>query len=478
MQVELRETISVQRSIDDCFRYVQDFSSIEQWDPGVYRAKKVTPGPVREGSDFDLLLNIAGKHVPMRYTLTHMERNARLQLRGANDTLEALDTLHFRELEGGATEIEYHAVLTLRSLPQSLKPLMMPSLKRLGKKAAAGLQAALTVPTKAAATPLKTTLKDRLILPALCSFTERGYLTMRNKGLSQFMDGKTVVLTGPTSGLGLAAACELSRLGAQLVLVGRGESRLQTTKQTILDFSGAKADTIKLYEAELSLMAEVHRVARRIRASHPTIDVLINNAGVLPLDREETAEGNELTLAVNLLAPAALTLALRKPLESARGRVINVASGGMYLSGLKLDDLQYRRGEFDGSRAYARAKRALVAMTEHLALYWRPHGVDFYAMHPGWAATPGVAKSLPRFNDSLSAHLRDARMGADTMVWLASAAEVAGQTGKLWFDRQQHGTSVLPGTAVSAYEALLLQRRIEDLIAGTVQPISAEVAYT
>lgn len=99
-------------------------------------------------------------------------------------------------------------------------------------------------------------------------------------------------------------------------------------------------------------------------------------------------------------------------------------------------------------------------------------------MHPGWAATPGVAKSLPRFNDSLSAHLRDAHMGADTMVWLASAAEVAGQTGKLWFDRQQHGASVLPGTAVSAYEALLLQRRIEDLIAGTVQPISVEVAYT
>ncbi|MBN48260.1 MAG: hypothetical protein CMN85_01880 [Spongiibacteraceae bacterium] len=477
MQVELRETITVQRSIDDCFRYVRDFSSIEQWDPGVYRARKVTPGPVREGSDFDLLLNVAGKHVAMRYTLNHSEHNARLQLSGTNDTLAALDTLTFRECEGGATEIEYHAVLTLRSFPQSLKPLMMPSLIRLGKKAVAGLQTALTIPAKASATSLKTTLKDRLLLPALCGFTERGYLNMPNKGLSQFMDGKTVVLTGPTGGLGLAAACELSRLGATLVLIGRGESRLQAAKETILDFSGAAAHSIQLYEAELSLMAEVDRVARRIRAAHSTIDVLINNAGVLPAEREETAEGNELTLAVNLLAPAALAIALRSSLERAQGRVINVASGGMYLAGLKLDDLQYRQGEFDGSRAYARAKRALVAMTEHMALYWRPHNVDFYAMHPGWAATPGVAKSLPRFNDRLSTYLRDAHMGADTMVWLASAAEVAGQTGKFWFDRQQHRTSVLPGTEVSAYQALLLQRQVEGLIAGTAHTVSGDIAY-
>ena len=466
LQVELRETITVQRRIEDCFRYIRDFSTIEQWDPGVYRASKVTLGPVREGSEFDLLLNVAGKHVPMRYTLNRIEPNALLQLTGSNDTLEALDTLYFTALENGETRIEYQALLTLRRVPQQLKPFMMPSLNRLGKKAVAGLQRALSVPAKAAGSPLKNRLKDRLLLPAVFDFTRRGYLNMPNKALSQFMDGKTVVLTGPTAGLGLAAACELSRLGARLLLVGRDQRRLQEASKVITDFSGAAPDTVERYEVELSVMAEVERVARRIQADHPKIDVLINNAGVLPAGREETSEGNELTLAVNLLAPAALTMALRDTLERAQGRVINVASGGMYLAGLKLEDLQYRQGKFDGTRAYARAKRALVAMTEHMALYWRPYKVDFYVMHPGWAATPGVTKSLPRFNDSLSAHLRDARMGADTMVWLASAAEVAGQTGKFWFDRQQHTTSVLPGTAVSAHQSLLLQRQIEQMLAG------------
>ncbi|MFT5574783.1 MAG: dehydrogenase/reductase SDR family protein 12 [Bermanella sp.] len=466
MQVELRESITVQRSIEDCFRYVQDFSTIEQWDPGVYRSVKLTKGKVGAGSEFDLLLHVAGKHVAMRYTLDRVEKNALLVFSGHNRALNAVDTIRFTELDSARTRINYNAVLTLNILPQGIKPLMMPSFRRLGEKAVKGLQRALSIPEKVLRTPFSFRVKDRFLLPALYDFTERGYLNMPSKGLSQFMDGKTVVLTGPTAGLGLAAACELSRLGARLILIGRGQQRLEAAKQTVLNFSGAATDSVELFTAELSLVAEVEQVANLVKARHKKIDVLINNAGVLPAEREETAEGNELTLAVNLLAPAALTLALQPLLKAARGRVINVASGGMYLAGLKLDDLQYTRGTFDGAKAYARAKRALLVMSEHLGRRWQADGVDFYVMHPGWAATPGVAKSLPSFNKRLAGYLRDARMGADTMVWLAAATEVAGHTGQFWFDRQRHCTSVLPGTAVLPYEALELQRRVESLIVG------------
>lgn len=458
MKVQLQEKIIVQRSLADCFRYVRDFSTIEQWDPGVYRAEKLTPGMPREGSEFLLQLKIGGKRVPMRYVLTRCVDNVELELQGRNDTLAALDTLSFSALDDEHTEITYTAELTLSSLPQALRPVMMPSLNRLGKKAAKGLAMALDVPARAPGFSLYGAARDQLIVPAALDFTERGYLAMPNKGLSQFMDGKTVLITGPTSGLGLAAACELARLGATLLLVGRGRDRLESARRTVQAFSGADPARLYLYEAELSLLAEVERVAREIAQAHPSLDVLINNAGVLPARRELTREGNELALAVNLLAPVALTQALQKPLRAARGRVINVASGGMYLASLHLDDMQSTRPPYNGAQAYARAKRALVALTEHMAVPARPHGVDFHAMHPGWAATPGVARSLPAFNKKLKGRLRDARMGADTVVWLASARELRGVTGKFWFDRAMHRTSVLPGTAVSHTQKLALQR--------------------
>lgn len=469
MKVQLQEKIVVRRSLADCFRYIRDFSTIEQWDPGVYRAEKLTPGTPKQGSEFLLHLAIGGKRVPMRYTLTRCVDNVELQLHGKSDTLEALDTLAFSAVDDAHTEITYTAELTLSSLPQALRPVMMPSLNRLGKKAAKGLETALNVPARAPKFSLCGAARDQLILPAALDFTERGYLAMPNKGLSQFMDGKTVLITGPTSGLGLAAACELARLGATLLLVGRGRDRLEAARHTVRDFSGADPAQLHIYEAELSLMSEVERVAGQIAQAHPSLDVLINNAGVLPARRELTREGNELALAVNLLAPVVLTQALLEPLRSARGRVINVASGGMYLASLNLDDMQFTWSPYDGARAYARAKRALVALTEHMALPARPHGVDFHAMHPGWAATPGVARSLPAFNEKLKKRLRDARMGADTMVWLASAREVRGVTGKFWFDRTVHRTSVLPGTAVSHTQKLALQRWLRATLDGCDQ---------
>nr|WP_281388663.1 SDR family NAD(P)-dependent oxidoreductase [Litorivivens lipolytica] len=284
------------------------------------------------------------------------------------------------------------------------------------------------------------------------------------------MDGKTVVITGPTSGLGLAAASEFSRLGAKLVLVGRNSERLEQASREIQDFSGRADDHVEIVEAELSLLSEVSRVADQILTSHDRIDVLVNNAGVLPLERQVTEEGHELTLAVNLLAPVLLMRKLA-PVLADGGRVVNVASGGMYLSGVNLGDMQSERS-FDGSRAYAQAKRALVTLTELYALEWKCEGIDCNSMHPGWAATPGVAKSLPAFNKALSSRLRDAKMGADTIVWLAASAELSGSTGGFWFDRQRHPISVLPGTELSPRRARALQVWVEGVLAPFIEASS------
>lgn len=464
MKANLDETIVVARSLADCFRYVKDFSTIEQWDPGVYRAEKITSGPVHAGTEFALQLNVAGARLSMTYQLCSFVENEQLVLEGEGRNLHAVDTIDFRDCGDGRTEIHYRAELRLKGVPQIASPAFMPVLRKVGSKAVGGLKTALTLPAAAPTTGFNAALKDRLVLPAALDFTERGYLAMPNKALSQFMDGKTVVITGPTSGLGLAAAKEFSRLGASLVLVGRGEARLGEARQEILAFSGAAENSVDLVEAELSLMAEVSRACDEILSRHKCIDVLVNNAGVLPLSRQVTAEGNELTLAVNLLAPVLLMHRLLPALKNASGRVINVASGGMYLSGVALGDMQFSKGAFDGTKAYARAKRALVSLTECYAEDWQQFGVDCHSMHPGWASTPGVAKSLPVFNKVLARKLRDARMGADTVVWLAASQELAGLSGGFWFDRQVHTTAVVPGTALSSGKSRALKRWVNNVL--------------
>jgi dehydrogenase/reductase SDR family protein 12 len=173
----------------------------------------------------------------------------------------------------------------------------------------------------------------------------------------------------------------------------------------------------------------------------------VNNAGVLLNQRTTTAEGNETVLATNLLAPYLLTQMLLPRLrESAPSRIINVSSGGMYATGLALDDLQYEKTTYDGSRAYARTKRALVTLTEGWAEQLKNSGVVVHAMHPGWADTPGVASSLPGFRAITRRLLRTSEQGADTITWLAASGEAAKVSGVFWLDREPHVTHVLPGT--------------------------------
>ncbi len=259
------------------------------------------------------------------------------------------------------------------------------------------------------------------------------------------LQGKTVVVTGATSGLGRAASEGLASLSARILLVGRSESRLARAGAEISASTGNH--DIGTYVADLSDMGQVRDLAEAILAREPEIHVLINNAGALLPERRETEEGHELTLATNLLSHFLLTNLLIPRLEaSAPARIINVSSGGMYTQGIDIGDLNSTRGEYQGSIAYARTKRAQVMLTELWAERLADRNIVVHAMHPGWADTPGVETSLPGFRRITRPLLRSPEQGADTMVWLAASDEAARTTGLFWHDRRPRPTHRLRST--------------------------------
>jgi dehydrogenase/reductase SDR family member 12 len=289
------------------------------------------------------------------------------------------------------------------------------------------------------------TILDRTVV---AGYTNAGYRIREGTWDSddlRSMDGKVVLVTGATSGLGLAAADGFARLGATVRLLARSEERGARARAAIATRSGNSDVHVSL--GDLSDLEAVRDFARRFTAETPRLDVLINNAGLLASERTLSVDGIELSFATNVLGPFLLTNLLLPLLEeSAPARIINVSSGGMYTQRIRPDDLQTAQGEFDGAAVYARTKRAEVILTELWAKRLSGTGVVVHAMHPGWVDTPGVQSSLPRFYKITKRALRTPEQGADTIVWLGSATEPARSSGGFWHDRRQRPAYLLPCT--------------------------------
>jgi retinol dehydrogenase 14 len=277
------------------------------------------------------------------------------------------------------------------------------------------------------------------------------------------MKDRTVIITGPTSGVGRAAALELAQQGADLVLVARHRGRAAELEQEIRSLScGGEVQT---FVADLSCLADVRRVAGELLDHVPRMDVLINNAAVVERSRTTTSEGFETTFTTNYLACYLLTrLLLDRLRESRTARIVNVASEAHRSHSLDFDDLQNHQ-RYRALQAYGRSKLADLMFTYELARRLEGSGVTVNALHPGWVATGlGLQKKdlLSRVVGVISrVCARTPRRGADTAVWLASSPEVDGITGRYFVDRREYESNAASRDRES-------QRRLWDVSARLV----------
>jgi NAD(P)-dependent dehydrogenase (short-subunit alcohol dehydrogenase family) len=322
----------------------------------------------------------------------------------------------------------------------------------------------------------RTLVDDLLEITVVGSFTRIGPAVRRR--LFGWTDppagalaGRTVLVTGPTSGLGRAATVEFAALGARVILVSRDEAKLRALRDELVETHGD--DRFPIVVADMGSLASVRAAAEQILSTEERLDVLVDSAGAIFPERVEGPDGIEATLALLVVGPFVLISNLLPLLRRTPGsRVIAVTSGGMYTQGLHLDDLEWRRDGYSGPRAYARAKRAQVALIREWARRLAGSGVSFVAMHPGWADTPGVSASLPGFYGAMGPLLRTPSEGADTIVWLAAEADPGASNGRLFLDRGPRPFDRVPATRVSAADRRALWDAIVRLT-GAADPAPA-----
>ena len=251
------------------------------------------------------------------------------------------------------------------------------------------------------------------------------------------MQGKTVVITGGTSGIGEVAAVALAKMGARIVLVGRDRSRGDATLGRLR--SSAPGLAHSAYFADLSRLTDMKRVAAEIADQEPRIDVLINNAGAIFSTRQLTEDGLERTFALNHMAYFVLTEGLRQRLSaSGAARIVNTASEAHRGATLDFDDLQLARG-YGAVKAYNRSKLCNILFTRELARRLHGTGVTANCLHPGFVATRFGDQSGGLFSHLVSLAKLFAispAKGAETIIYLASSPEVAQTTGRYFYKCQ------------------------------------------
>jgi len=255
------------------------------------------------------------------------------------------------------------------------------------------------------------------------------------------MDGRVVLITGATQGIGKESAAALAALGATVVMVGRDRARGEAALAEVKSRSGSAK--VELLLADLSSMAEVRRLAAEFKSRHDKLHVLLNNAGAINASRRKSPEGHELTFAVNHLAYFVLTAELLEVLKrSAPARVVNVASEAHRGLRLDFDDLMHERSYLQFV-VYGRSKLANILFTYKLARRLKGTGITTNYLHPGMIAS-GFGHNDSgwfRLNVKLiSPFMLSPEKGARTSVFLASSPEVEGVTGK-YFKRGKEARS-------------------------------------
>ncbi len=266
------------------------------------------------------------------------------------------------------------------------------------------------------------------------------------------MKNKTVLITGSTDGIGKQTAFELAQMGAQVVIHGRNEQRCGKTAREIQSL--LPQAKLAWLCADLASLKQVRQMATEFNDRFDRLDVLINNAGVFEAQRRLSADGFEMTFAVNHLAHFLLTgLLLDKIRQNAPARIINISSMA-HASQMDFDNLQGERG-YSGYQAYALSKLANILFTVELAERLQNSAVTVNCLHPGVISTKLLQAGWGMGGASLVE-------GARTSVYLASSPEVTNVTGKYFVDKR----AALP--AVTAEDKQVRQRlwQISETLTG------------
>ncbi len=283
------------------------------------------------------------------------------------------------------------------------------------------------------------------------------------------MQGKTVLISGATNGIGKQSALELAKMGAQVVIIGRNKAKTEETLREIQTASGNQ--DVHMLLADLSSMADVRRVAGDFRKQFKRLDVLLNNAGGVFNTRQETVDGYEMTFALNHLSYFLLTNLLLDMLKAnAPSRIVNVSSEAQSGGALDFDDLQLKTSYgMGGFKAYAQSKLMNVMFTYELARRLAGTNVTANVLHPGFVNS-GFGKNnqgLMQIVMSIATLFAiNVENGAKTSVYLASSPEVAGVTGK-YFDKSKAKKS-----SCSSYDEAAQKRlwEISEQLTGITTP--------
>ncbi|XP_056291804.1 dehydrogenase/reductase SDR family member 12 [Pseudoliparis swirei] len=280
----------------------------------------------------------------------------------------------------------------------------------------------------------------------LQEYTRSGYEAASQRFVTSDLEvdlsGRSFMITGANSGLGKRTALEVATRGGTVHLLCRNQSRAEAARQEIMELSKNQ----NVHVVDLSNARGVWEFAQSFSESS-SLHVLALSRGCMVDQRELTEDGLEKNFATNTLGVSSVTTALVPALKRAQDpRVVTVSSGGMFTQKLNVDDLQFEKGTFDGTAAYAQNKRQQVILTERWASQHKE--IHFSSMHPGWADNPGLQTSMPAFHAKMRSRLRTEAMGA--------AAAAAQQPSGLFFQDRRAVAAHLPLASSPQEEEQLL----------------------